>query len=221
MSTMQSTEGLTALEKIAALYEEKKRAINTALAVIILAVGGFFAYKYLVIAPKEEKAALKMIRAEQFYAADSINLALNGDGANPGFLRIIKQFDGTAQANIAHYYAASCYMKMGDNASALKHLKEFDAHGTILEHPKAGLLGDVYMDSKDIKKAIEQYKSATADADDDVFTPMYLQRLGVAYEMNNQTDEAIKAYKRVRDEFPRSPAARDIDRSLAKLGVLE
>lgn len=221
MSTMQSTEGLTALEKIAALYEEKKKAINTALAVIVLAVGGFYAYKFLVVGPKEEKAALKMIRAEQFYAMDSVNLALNGDGTNPGFLRIIKQFDGTAQANIAHYYAASCYMKMGDNASALKHLKDFDAHGTILEHPKAGLLGDIYMDTKDVKKAIDQYKSATADADDDVFTPMYLQRLAIAYEMNNQADDAIKAYKRIRDEYPRSPSARDVERALAKLGVLE
>ncbi|MGC4057764.1 MAG: tetratricopeptide repeat protein [Chitinophagaceae bacterium] len=218
---MQSTEGLSAMEKFSVLYEEKKKSINTALAVIVLAVGGFFAYKYLVAGPKEEKAALKMMRAEQYYAMDSLNLALNGDAANPGFLRIIKQFDGSANANLAHYYAASCYMKMGDSKSALKHLQDFDAHGTIFEHPKAGLLGDIYMESNDTKKAIDQYKTATADADDDVFTPMYLQRLAIAYEKSNQTDEAIKAYKRIRDEYPRSPSGRDVEKALAQLGVLD
>jgi predicted negative regulator of RcsB-dependent stress response len=221
MSTTQSTEGLSNLEKMALLYEQKGKTINTIVLAILVVVGGFFAYKYLVVQPNEEKASVAMMRAEQFFSMDSVNLALNGDPQNAGFLKIIKKFEGTSSANVAHFYAGSCYLKMGDFANAIKHLKDFDANGTVLEAAKNGLLGDAYMETNDVKKAIEQFKSATADADDDVYTPIYLQRLAVAYEKINQLEEAKKAYIRIRDEFPRSFQSREVDKSLAMLGVLE
>lgn len=221
MSTVESTEGLSALEKLAHTYETKKKSINTAIAVIVLAVGGYFAYKNLVVAPNEEKAAIAMMRAEQMFSIDSVNLALNGDPSSAGFLKIIKKYDGTGSANLAHYYAASCYLKLGDYKSAIKHLNEFNAHGTIFERTKGGLLGDAYMETNDVKKAIEQYKSVVSDEDDDVFVPIYLQRLAIAYEKSNQPDEAKKAYMRIRDEYPRSYQSRDVEKSLAQLGVLD
>jgi predicted negative regulator of RcsB-dependent stress response len=221
MSIIESTEGLSSLEKIALAYENKKKTINTVVLAIALAVAGFFAYKYLVQQPNEEKASVAMMRAEQMFAIDSVNLALNGDAQNAGFLKIINKFEGTASANVAHFYAASCYMKMGDYANAIKQLKAFDAKGTVLEHAKSGLLGDAYMENKDIKNAIENFNAATVDADDDVYTPMYLQRLAIAYEKNNQVEDAKKAYIRIRDEFPRSFQSRDVEKSLAMLGVLD
>lgn len=221
MSHTQSTEGLDTIEKIAVTYENKKKTINTALFAVVIAVGGFFAYKYLVQVPNQEKASIAMMRAEQMYAIDSVNLALNGDAQNAGFLKIIKKFEGTPSANIAEYYAGACFLRMGDFKSAIKHLAAFDPKGTVLEAAKNGLLGDAYMESNDIKKGIELYKEATKDADDDVYTPMYLQRLAIAYEKNNQADEAKKAYIRIREEYPRSFQSREVDKSLAQLGVLE
>lgn len=221
MSIIESTEGLSSLEKIALAYENKKKTINTVVIAIALAVAGYFAYKYLVQQPNEEKASVAMMRAEQMFSIDSVNLALNGDAQNAGFLKIINKFEGTASANVAHFYAGSCYMKMGDYANAIKQLKAFDAKGTVLEHAKSGLLGDAYMENKDIKNAIENFNAATVDADDDVYTPMYLQRLAIAYEKNNQVEDAKKAYIRIRDEFPRSFQSREVEKSLAMLGVLD
>lgn len=220
-TTPQSTEGLSALEKIAASYEANKKVINTAVIAVVVAVGGFFAYKNLVVAPNEEKAGVAMMRAEQMFSIDSVNLALNGDATNAGFLKIIKKYEGTATANVAHFYAGSCYLKMGDYKSAIKHLEEFNPKGTVLENAKSGLLGDAYMETNDIKKGIEQYKSASSDADDDVYSPIYLQRLAIAYEKNNQPEEAKKAYIRIRDEYPRSFQSREVDKALAQLGVLD
>jgi TolA-binding protein len=221
MSIIESTEGLSSLEKIALAYENKKKTINTVVIAIALAVAVFFAYKYLVQQPNEEKASVAMMRAEQMFSIDSVNLALNGDAQNAGFLKIINKFEGTASANVAHFYAGSCYMKMGDYANAIKQLKAFDAKGTVLEHAKSGLLGDAYMENKDIKNAIENFNAATVDVDDDVYTPMYLQRLAIAYEKNNQLEDAKKAYIRIRDEFPRSFQSREVEKSLAMLGVLD
>lgn len=221
MSKNTSTQGMEPLEKVSFLYEKNKKVINAALFAVLVAVGGYFGYKNFVVKPNEEKASIAMAYAEQLFQIDSVNTALNGNGQNAGFLKIIKKYEGTPSANLAHYYAASCMLKLGDYNGAIKHLKEFDPKGTVLGHAKAGLLGDAYMEIKDAKKAIEFYKEATADQDDDVFTPLYLDRLAVAYIQNNQSEDAIKAYKKIRDDFPRSFQSRDVDRALAMLGVLE
>jgi hypothetical protein len=39
--------------------------------------------------------------------------------------------------------------------------------------------------------------------------------------MNKQPEDAKKAYLRIRDEYPMSAQAREIDRHLARLGVLD
>ncbi len=221
MSTTQSTAGLEPLEKIAVGYENNKKRINTIVTVILGAVIAFFGYKYFIQAPEEEKAGIAMSHAEQMFSIDSVNVALNGDVQGAGFLTIIKKYGSTASGNVAQYYAGACYLKMGDYKSAIKHLEAFNPKGTILATAKSGLLGDAYMESNDLKKGIEQYKAATSDADDDVYAPIYLQRLAIAYEKNNQIDEAAKALKRIRDDYPRSFQSRDVEKSLAQLGVLD
>lgn len=216
-----NTTGPNTLEKIAMGYEQKKKMINTVLLVVVIAVAGFFAYKNFVVAPNEEKAALAMMTAEQYFAMDSVNLALNGDARNAGFLKITKKYSGTSSANLANYYAGICYLKMSDYKNAIKYLSDFDASGTILGHARSGLLGDAYMETNEVKKGIDHYKEATTDKNDEVYTPIYLQRLAIAYEKNNQPEDAKKAYLRIRDEYPRSFQSRDVEKSLAKLGVLE
>lgn len=148
-------------------------------------------------------------------------MALNGDGKNPGFSKIAKKFDGTAAGNLAHYYEGVCYLKMGDYSNAIKSLKEFNGKGTLVGNMAAGLLGEAYMESGDNAKAIESFKKATEDKDDGLVTPMYLYDLGLAYEATNNANEAKAAFKRIRDEFPKSVHARDIDKELARLGELD
>src|SRR6266566_2625569 len=90
-------------------------------AVIVLLVGGLLGYKYLVQEPNEKKAEEAMFHAEEYYRIDSIKQALNGDNINAGFLKIISKYSGNKAANLAHFYAGSCYLKLGDYNNAIKH----------------------------------------------------------------------------------------------------
>lgn len=213
-------EGSNALDNLQLKYEMNKKRINTAIAVVVIAVVGFFAYNKLYKEPQEEKAANAMSFAQRYFEADSVGKALNGDGQHAGFLKVTKKYSGTKSANLAHYYAGVCYLKMGDAKNAIKELEDFNGKNTIVAYMAWGALGDAYMETGNTKKGIDAYQKATGDKDDFAVTPLYLQRLGVAYEMNNQPEEAKKAYIRVRDEFPQSMQARDMDKSLARLGVL-
>ncbi len=209
------------LETLTVFYENNKKIISNAAIIIVVVVAGYFGYTKLYKGPAEEKAATALSYPELYMQADSLGMALNGDGKNPGFTKIAKKYDGTAAGNIARYYEGACFLQMGDYKNAIKSLKDFNGKGTMLGAMAEGMLGEAYMESGDNAKAIESFKKATADKEDGLATPMYLYQLGIAYEATNNTNEAKAAFKRIRDEYPRSIHARDIDKELARLGDVE
>jgi tetratricopeptide (TPR) repeat protein len=209
------------LENIQAKYEQNKQRINTIVTVVLVVVVAFFAYQRLYKAPRETKAANSISSAQTYFQQDSLNKALNGDGQHLGFLKIMKKFSGTKTANLCHYYAGICYLQMHDPKTAIKYLKDFDAEGTNVKYMAYGALGDAYMETGNKKEGIDYYTKAAADKENILLTPLYLYRAAVAYEMNNQPDKAKDAYKRIRDEYPQSMQARETDKSLARLGVLD
>lgn len=201
-------------------YEKNKKRINTIATVVLVGLAAIIGWRFLN-AGKEDKAATQMSFAQRYFEMDSLQKALNGDGQHPGFTRIISKYGGTKSGNLSHYYAGVIYLRTGDFKNAVKHLSDFNGKGTILERAAAGALGDAHMELGATKKGIEAYEEAASDKEDEIMTPTYLQRLGMAYEMNKQPEKAKEAYKRIRDEYPTSAAARDIDRYLARLGVVE
>jgi Uncharacterized protein conserved in bacteria len=219
--TTTAVDETNALENLQDKYEKNKKPVNTILTVVLVAIVGFLVYQNLYKAPREEKAARDIVDAQRYFESDSLSKALNGDGQNPGFLKIMKKYSGTKTANLCHYYAGICYLKTGDAKNAIKQLEDFDGNGTAVAYAAYGLLGDAHMETGNAKKAIEYYSKATGNDKDALITPMYLLRSGMAYEKNNQPEEAKKAYQRIRDEYPQSMQARDMDKNLARLGVLD
>ncbi len=208
------------LDSVQGFYEKNKKPISTITTVILVAVLGYFGYTKLYKGPAEEKAATALSFPQMAFESDSLNIALNGDGKNPGFIKIAKKYDGTASGNLATYYEGLCYLKMGDAKNAITALKAFDGKGTMIGSLAAGALGEAYMESGDNANAIESFKKATTDKNDLVATPMYLYQLGLAYEAANNNNDAKAAFMRIRDEYPKSIQARDMDKELARLGEL-
>ena len=218
--TFQEPE-INPLDNITLLYEKHKKNITTITTILAVVIVGYVGYTQWYKKPNEDKATAAMAMPQLYFQADSMNLALNGDGKNPGFSKIEKKYDGTAAGNLAHYYAGICYLKTGDFKKAIKSLEDFDGKGTILAYQAWGAIGEAYMESGEKAKAIDYLKKATANKDDMLITPMYLYQLGLAYEANGQANDAKEVFKRIRDEYPRSIHARDMDKELAKLGVLD
>src|SRR5438093_224839 len=81
---------------------------------IIVLCGAYLAYKYLIKQPQEEKAVETMFKAEEYYRMDSLKMALNGDGINPGFLKVIDKYGSTNAGNLAKFYAGAIYLKQGN-----------------------------------------------------------------------------------------------------------
>jgi predicted negative regulator of RcsB-dependent stress response len=210
--------GIEKLRTVESWYETNKKMINNVLIGILAVVVGIVGYTRFFKGPRVEKSNDAIFRAQTYFGMDSLNWALNGDGNNAGFLKIIDKYSGTPAANLAHYYAGVCFLKKGDFKNAEKHLREFDGKGTMVTNVAKGALGDALMEQGKTDDAIKSYLDAASDVDNVLLTPLYLERAGMAYELNNKLDEAKKLYRRVKDEFPMSTQARNMDKYLARLG---
>jgi len=203
-------------------WDKYGKTASYALLVIVLLVGGFYAYRNFISEPKERQAADAMFRAQQYYGQDSARLALNGDNINAGFLKIISRYGGTKSGNLANFYAGSCYLKLGDYNNAVKYLKDFSTPVKQLQERAYGLLGDAYSEQGKKEEAAEQYKKAgTYDEKDELFSPEYLFRSGYLYENMGKTQDAIAMYKLIKEKYPTSQRGADIDKYLARLGVIQ
>lgn len=192
--------------------------IGTAL---VLLVGGFFVYKNFFQKPKEEKAAEAMFKAEDYFRKDSVNLALNGDGQYLGFLKIISKYGGTDAANLAHFYAGSCYIKLDDNANAIKHLKDFSTDAKQIQQRAYKLLGDASADLGKNADALDYYKKAAHHFEEDQANSaeaLFMAAFFADRVMKNQK-EAITLFKELKEKYPRTQQGFEADNFLAQLGV--
>ena len=90
--------------------------------VIIVIASGVFFINYTKTS-KNTTAQADMFQAQYYFEQDSLDLALNGDGRNLGFLSIIDIYGGTEAANLSNYYVGAIYLKEQKFQLALDLLK--------------------------------------------------------------------------------------------------
>ena len=219
VQTIQSNEEVIAKAKD--FWTRYSKIIIGVGGVLLLLVGGYYVYQNYFEKPKEEKAADAMFKAEEYYRLDSINLALNGDGQYAGFLRIISKYGGTDAANLARFYAGSCYLKLDDNTNAIKQLKEFSTDAKQIQQRAYKLLGDAHADLGKNAEALNYYKKAAhyfeedqANSAEALFMAAYLSDR----VLKNQK-EAIELYKELKEKYPQTQQGMEADTYLAQLGV--
>jgi TolA-binding protein len=217
-----TTDDSQLIEKVQQVWSGYRNIIVYSLAAVILVVGGFFVYKNQIRDPNEKKANDALYHAEAYYRMDSLNKALNGDNINVGFLKIISKFSGTKAAKLSEFYAGSCYLHMGDFANAVKHLKDFTTPVQQIQARAYAMLGDAYSEQNKKDDAVEQYKkAANTFSDDNIMSPEYLFKAGYLYENLGKNKEAIEMYQQIKDKYPASTRATEINKYLARLGAVK
>jgi tetratricopeptide (TPR) repeat protein len=211
-----------ALEKAKDFWTKYSKPVSS-IGLIIIALGvGYYAYKTFIVAPKKVKANDAIAAAQDYFAMDSLDLALNGDGRNVGFLRIESNYGGTDAANLAHYYAGAIYLRKQDFPNAIKQLKDFSTNATQVQSSAYRMLGDACMDGGRKEEGANYYKMAGSLNDKDPFTSSEnLFRAALAYETIGKNDEAIALYKEVKEKYPKTDKGMLVDKYLARLGVTQ
>lgn len=208
-----------ALSKTEHYIEENQKSLTIIVMAIIIIVGGYLGYKRFVMSPKEKEAQSQMWMAEQYFARDSFNLALNGDGNYLGFLDIIEEYGITKSANLANYYAGISYLHLGEFETAIEYLKQFESDDKMVAPVAYGAIGDAYVELEDLDEALIFYKKAVNSSENEFTTPIYLMKVGFVHEQNGDYDKALEAYKRIEKEFPNTAEGRQIEKYIARVEV--
>jgi len=209
-----------AFGKTEQFIEKNQKIILIVVGAIILIVLGYFGFKRLYLAPREKEAQSQMFMAEKYFETDSVTKALKGDGNYLGFLDIIDQYKFTKSANLSHYYAGICYLKKGEFQNAIDQLNDFSSGDELVAPMAIGAMGDAYMELNNTDKAIDYYLKAADKRKNDLTSPAFLMKAGMAYELEGKNDLALKIYLRIKTEFARSSEGRDIDKYIARLNGL-
>ncbi len=204
------------LEGIEHWVEKNPKLLIGVVGVIVLAVGGFFGYRYWV-GNQDAQAQKEMFQAVRYFEADSLNLALNGDGNNLGFLQIVEDYSLTEAGNLANFYAGAIYLKQGKFPLAIFHLEDYKANDLLVQARAFSLIGDAYMEQKSYDDAAKYYEKAAGYKPNKEFTPGYLMKAGLAYEKLNNLDKAKAAYQTIIDKYWESSELQNAKKFKAKL----
>jgi len=197
-----------------------KIATIVAAAIIILG-GGYLAYKYLIVQPKAQKAEEAIWRAQDYFAQDSLDKALKGDGQSAGFERIASQYKGTDAGELANYYVGVIALKQGDNNKAIKYLKAFSTDAQQIQARAYKLLGDAYANAGKNSDALNSYKKAAREFETDkTNSAEYLMYAAYfADKVLNDKKQAEELYKEIITKFPNTQPGDEAGKYLAQLGV--
>src|SRR5436190_5449421 len=180
--------------------EQNPKIVIGVVVAVVLIVGGFFGFRYWK-GQQDNQAQKEMFQAVRYFEADSLDLAMNGDGNNLGFKQIIDDYSMTDAGNLANFYAGYICLKQGKWKLAEYYLEDFKANDQLVQARAYSLMGDAYMEEKNYADASTWYDKAANYKPNKFFTPNYLMKAALAFEKANQKDKAIKAYQRVIDEY--------------------
>jgi len=210
------TEVESALTRTEQFLEANQKLIGIVIGAIVVIAVGYLGLNKFYLEPRKTEAQGQMFTAQNYFEKDSFNLALNGDGTNPGFLDIIQDFGSTKAGNLAKYYAGISYLNMGQFEKAIDYLKKFDSDDLLLGPISVGAQGDAQLELGKTEKALDLYTKAYKMNDNELTTPIYMLKAGELLESSNKQAEALKLYDIIKQKFPESNEGRSIDKYIAR-----
>jgi tetratricopeptide (TPR) repeat protein len=196
--------------------DQNKKSYGFVLGAIILVIAAYFAWAKLYVAPQEARAQSLMFHAERYFAVDSLDKAMFGDGNYLGFNDVINEFGVTSSANLAHYYMGIGYLRKGEYDNAIKHLNKFSSNDHIISSVAIGAIGDAHAELGNMSDAADNYKKAARNNENKFTAPIYLMRAGLAYESLGKFSDAEDMYEKIKENYSETTEGREIEKYIAR-----
>ncbi|MFR9620295.1 MAG: tetratricopeptide repeat protein [Rikenellaceae bacterium] len=204
------TLGTEAMSKTEHFFEENGQKIVMAIVAIVAVAVAIFGYNALVVEPKEDRAADMIYAAQAIFesGAPDFQLALEGDASTIGLLEVIENYSSTKSGNLAYHYAGICYLKLGDLNNAQRYLAKYKAQkgapAMIVNAQNIGLQGDIAVDQSNYAAAVELFTKAANNYKNDLTTPIFLRKAGMAAQAAGNKAQAKELFESVVDLYPNS-----------------
>ncbi|MES2376437.1 MAG: tetratricopeptide repeat protein [Bacteroidota bacterium] len=205
------------LAQVSKFTRENQKSLIFIASAIVAMILVYVLYQKLYLAPREAKAADQMAMAQDFWAKKDWDKAIKGDAGYPGFEKIVTEYSNTKSANLACYYLGVAYLNKGEYRKAIENLNNYRGDDVMVAAEAYGSTGDAYVELKDYSNAASYFKKAVDKASNNFLSPLYLKKLGLVYEAQNDNKAAVDAYKSIKKDYPTSTEAQSIDEYIARV----
>ncbi|MDO9000841.1 MAG: hypothetical protein Q7W45_13820 [Bacteroidota bacterium] len=217
------------LQGIQLFYEKNKKMVTYVGGGALVLIAAIVYFKMMYLPEKENEASNEIFWAQNYFEADSFNIALKGgvtvmspDGQKTimGFEQIADEYSMTKTGSLANYCAGICYLRTGKYEQAIEFLQKYDGDDEMVAPIAIGAVGDCNMELNKVDDAIKFYLKAADKSENDFTTPYYLKKAGFAYEQKANFSEALALYERIQKEYTKSNEGKEIERDIAKVKAL-
>lgn len=204
-----------AVSKTEQFFEKNGKLLTIILVAVVVIAAGIFCWYKFAYQPKVVEAQGQMAVAEQNFRAGDYDLALNGDGNDLGFVQVLDQYGAKAGKSV-YFYAGVCELQLGNYKEAIKYLESYKGKDAILNARATACIGDAYAGLEDYKKALGYYEKAAAVIDN-MYAAGYLLKAGLVSEKLGDNAKALTFYKKIKDQYPQSMEAYDVDKYIGRI----
>jgi hypothetical protein len=204
-----------AVSKSELFFQKYGKIVYGCVAAVLLIALAILAYNRFILQPKKEKAQADMFKAEQKFSQGNYELALNGDDNTMGFEEIIATY-GSKAGEAVYLYAGASALQIGEFDKAISYFKKYDGEDKILLSRAQAGIGDAYVGLEDYKNALAAYEKAAATVNN-MYSAGYLLKAGQVAEELGDKDKALNLYKKIKDQYPESAEASDIDKYITRI----
>lgn len=206
-------------DKTEEFFKKNQKWISLGLIALIVALGGYFGFRYY-INEQEKEAAAKLFPAEHFLRLDSLSKVLKGEGKYLSAKKVAEEYSITQTGKLARLYTGIALMREGKFKEAITQLEQFSSDDKLVQGRAYCLLGDAYMELNKLDDAISHYRKAANYYRNQFYTPMYLSKLALAYELKGDKKMAINTYDEIIDEFYNSQERGNAQKYKARLEAM-
>lgn len=205
-----------AYSRTEAYVESNKQTLTIIAIAIFVLFAGYFGFTRLYLFPLEKEASELIWKAQYYYEADSLDLALNGDGNHFGFLEISDNYGLTEYGTMANYYIGLIYLEKGEYNLAIEYLEDGQLDDEIAGSIAIGAIGDAYVELGDYEQALAQFNKAANNSANQFTAPVYMKKAGIVYEELGDYGKALELYQQIKEKYPKSSEAGSIDKYIAR-----
>ncbi len=198
------------------LEDNSRNLLYAGIALLVIA-GGIWYYTSVYTPAQEAAANDEMYQAEKYFELDSIDLALNGNGADVMGLRdIADEYGSTKNGERAKYLTARGLMDKGEFEEALEYIESVSFDDEIVAALAVCLEADCYVELDDVEKGAELYMKAAKVRTNEFTTPYSLNKAAIAYTSIGEHEKALKAYEAIKKDYNNTQYSANIEKFIAR-----
>jgi tetratricopeptide (TPR) repeat protein len=183
---------------------------------VVVAALGFIAYKYMYQMPREKEGLAAIYKTQELFDNDSFRLVAKDAP------KLAEKYSGTKAGELAEYMSGVSFLYTGDYKKAIEFLEGVDFDDQVMQYQVVGLLGDAYIENKDVDAGLKQYLKAAKGADNEFSIVWWSRKAARVYEKKNDWESALEIYEKIKKDYPENEFSIEADkyifRAKAKIG---